>query len=369
MIPVGQWGVQELLPAYSKRPHLFPRKTLSLKAGDPVDLSDLQGKPLTAEVLHEATDRIMAAITRTGRGPARREGAGRALRPEGLGRRARSATRTRSRSGRADDPGRGLRRRFVGYGVQHRARRRGQRRDDLGPARGGVRPDQQHPRERRLLPGHRAARDDHGDARPGARPLPVRSSSSSRCPRRPSAATSSEWAAELPSDAVFVSLMKGIELGTTKRMSEVIAEVTGAGPERIAVVSGPNLAREIALREPAASVVACDDEDVAERLQDAVHSRAFRPYRSTDVLGCELGGAYKNVVGAVRRHGGRARLRRQHHGLADHPRAGRDRAAGDEAGRRPAHADGAGRARRPGRHLLLAALAQPHLRREARARA
>jgi glycerol-3-phosphate dehydrogenase (NAD(P)+) len=106
----------------------------------------------------------------------------------------------------------------------------------------------------------------------------------------------SEWSTQLPDDAVFVSLMKGIELRTTKRMSEVIAEVTGAGPERIAVVSGPNLAREIAMREPAASVVACADEGVAVRLQDAVHSRAFRPYRSTDVLGCELGGAYKNVV-------------------------------------------------------------------------
>jgi len=64
VIPVGQWGVQELLPAYSKRPHLFPRKTISSKVGDPVDLSDLQGKPVTAEILHEATDRIMAAITR-----------------------------------------------------------------------------------------------------------------------------------------------------------------------------------------------------------------------------------------------------------------------------------------------------------------
>ncbi len=79
-------------------------------------------------------------------------------------------------------------------------------------------------------------------------------------------------------------------------MSEVIAEVTGAGPERIAVVSGPNLAREIAVREPAASVIACADETVAARLQDLCHSQAFRPYRSTDVLGCELGGAYKNVV-------------------------------------------------------------------------
>jgi len=105
------------------------------------------------------------------------------------------------------------------------------------------------------------------------------------------------WAPLVPPDAVFISLMKGVELGTTKRMSEVIAEVTGAGPERIAVVSGPNLAKEIALREPAASVVACADDAVAHRVQELCHSRAFRPYRSTDVLGCELGGAYKNVVG------------------------------------------------------------------------
>jgi len=104
------------------------------------------------------------------------------------------------------------------------------------------------------------------------------------------------WARDLPADAVLVSLMKGVELGTVKRMSEVIAEVTGAGPERIAVVSGPNLAKEIARREPAASVVACEDEQVAERLRDLCHSPAFRPYSSTDVIGCELGGAYKNVI-------------------------------------------------------------------------
>ncbi|HEX5087084.1 MAG TPA: NAD(P)H-dependent glycerol-3-phosphate dehydrogenase [Nocardioides sp.] len=106
-----------------------------------------------------------------------------------------------------------------------------------------------------------------------------------------------EWVPFLAPDAVLVSLMKGVELGTLKRMSEVIAEETGAGPERIAVISGPNLAKEIARREPAASVVACADEDVARRLQDRVHSPAFRPYTSVDVLGCELGGAYKNVVG------------------------------------------------------------------------
>ena len=105
-----------------------------------------------------------------------------------------------------------------------------------------------------------------------------------------------EWSPLLPEKAVFVSLMKGVELGTTKRMSEVIAEVTGAGPERIAVVSGPNLAKEIAAREPAASVVACADPDVAQSLQEVCHTRAFRPYWSADVIGCELGGAYKNVV-------------------------------------------------------------------------
>lgn len=106
----------------------------------------------------------------------------------------------------------------------------------------------------------------------------------------------SRWVEVIAPGAVLVSVMKGIELGTTKRMSEVIAEVTGVGPDRIAVVSGPNLAREIAMREPAASVVACAEESVAQRVQDLCHSAGFRPYRSTDVLGCELGGAYKNVV-------------------------------------------------------------------------
>jgi glycerol-3-phosphate dehydrogenase (NAD(P)+) len=106
-----------------------------------------------------------------------------------------------------------------------------------------------------------------------------------------------EWAGSLPQDAVLMSLMKGVELRTLKRMSEVIAEITGAGPERIAVLSGPNLAREIANREPAASVVACEDEAVAARLRELLHGPNFRPYSSVDVIGCELGGAYKNVIG------------------------------------------------------------------------
>ncbi|MDQ6642520.1 MAG: 1-acyl-sn-glycerol-3-phosphate acyltransferase [Actinomycetota bacterium] len=62
VIPIGQWGVQDLLPPYG-RPHIFPRKTIRVKAGDPVDLRDLLGRSQTNEILHEATDRIMASIT------------------------------------------------------------------------------------------------------------------------------------------------------------------------------------------------------------------------------------------------------------------------------------------------------------------
>jgi glycerol-3-phosphate dehydrogenase (NAD(P)+) len=105
-----------------------------------------------------------------------------------------------------------------------------------------------------------------------------------------------DWAALLPPGALLVSLMKGIELGSCHRMSEVIGQVAGAPEERIAVVSGPNLAREIARREHAATVVACTDNDAAERLQRACHTGYFRPYTNPDVIGCELGGAVKNVI-------------------------------------------------------------------------
>jgi glycerol-3-phosphate dehydrogenase (NAD(P)+) len=105
-----------------------------------------------------------------------------------------------------------------------------------------------------------------------------------------------QWRDQLPGDAVLLSLIKGIELGTGDRMSQVIAEVTGAGPDRVAVVSGPNIAPEIAARQYSATVVACADESVAERLQAAAHSAYFRPYTNSDVVGCELGGSVKNVI-------------------------------------------------------------------------
>jgi 1-acyl-sn-glycerol-3-phosphate acyltransferase len=63
VIPTAQWGAQHILAPYGKRPHLLPRKTISVRVGDPVPLDDLRGKPLTPDVLHLATDRVMAEIT------------------------------------------------------------------------------------------------------------------------------------------------------------------------------------------------------------------------------------------------------------------------------------------------------------------
>ncbi len=106
----------------------------------------------------------------------------------------------------------------------------------------------------------------------------------------------SDWSRFIASDATLVSLMKGIEVGTTKRMSEVIVESAGVAPDRVAVISGPNLAAEIAAEQPAATVVACLDVDRAALVQRSIRTRYFRPYTNDDVVGCELGGAVKNVI-------------------------------------------------------------------------
>jgi glycerol-3-phosphate dehydrogenase (NAD(P)+) len=104
------------------------------------------------------------------------------------------------------------------------------------------------------------------------------------------------WSALIAPDAVLVSLIKGVELDTCDRMSEVISQVTGWPAAQIAVISGPNLAREIADRQFAATVVASTSVPTAEALQRACHTPYFRPYTNPDVTGCELGGAVKNVI-------------------------------------------------------------------------
>jgi len=104
------------------------------------------------------------------------------------------------------------------------------------------------------------------------------------------------WAPELPAQATLLSLAKGVELGSLQRMSEVVREVTGADAARIAVLTGPNLAGEIAVEQPTATVIACLDHDRALVVQKACVTGYFRPYTNTDVVGCELAGAYKNVI-------------------------------------------------------------------------
>jgi len=104
------------------------------------------------------------------------------------------------------------------------------------------------------------------------------------------------WVGLIPPDALMVSLMKGIELDTGMRMSQVIAEAADWPADQIAVISGPNLAREIAERQYAATVVACGNQQAAEHLQKACHTGYFRPYTNPDVIGCELGGAVKNPI-------------------------------------------------------------------------
>jgi glycerol-3-phosphate dehydrogenase (NAD(P)+) len=92
----------------------------------------------------------------------------------------------------------------------------------------------------------------------------------------------------------IISLSKGIENETNLRMSEVIGEVLPDVPA--GVLTGPNLAREVAEGQPAASVVALRDEALARRIQKLVHTRTFRVYMGTDVVGCEVAGATKNVM-------------------------------------------------------------------------
>jgi glycerol-3-phosphate dehydrogenase (NAD(P)+) len=104
------------------------------------------------------------------------------------------------------------------------------------------------------------------------------------------------WRPLLPAGAVLVSLMKGVEHGTHLRMSEVVRQVAEVGEDRVVVVSGPNLAREIAQRQPTASVVASADPDAAELVARTSSAPYFRPYTHTDVIGVELGGAVKNVI-------------------------------------------------------------------------
>ncbi|HLP23361.1 MAG TPA: NAD(P)H-dependent glycerol-3-phosphate dehydrogenase [Microbacteriaceae bacterium] len=100
----------------------------------------------------------------------------------------------------------------------------------------------------------------------------------------------------LPPEATVVSLMKGVEKDTFLRMSEVIADVLPIDPARIAVVSGPNLALEIAKEQPTAAVVASTDIDTATAVASVARNAYFRSFVTTDVIGTEFGGILKNLI-------------------------------------------------------------------------
>jgi len=100
----------------------------------------------------------------------------------------------------------------------------------------------------------------------------------------------------LAPDAIVVSLMKGLERGTDARPSQVCQEALGIGPERFAVLSGPNLALEIARGEPTATVVASASRATADRVAALTAGPTFRPYTNGDVVGVEVGGIVKNVI-------------------------------------------------------------------------
>ncbi len=104
-------------------------------------------------------------------------------------------------------------------------------------------------------------------------------------------------APHLGPDAIVLCGSKGLEIGSLKRMSEVMTEELPAGlRERIAMLSGPNIAREVARGLPSAAVIAAADRAVAEAARETLNTATFRVYTSNDVTGVELGGALKNII-------------------------------------------------------------------------
>lgn len=97
-------------------------------------------------------------------------------------------------------------------------------------------------------------------------------------------------------NAIVVTAAKGLEAGTFKRMSQIVAEEIPQVEGRVAALSGPNHAEEVGLQHPTASVVASNSAAVAEAIQEAYMLPYFRVYTNPDIIGVELGGALKNII-------------------------------------------------------------------------
>lgn len=106
--------------------------------------------------------------------------------------------------------------------------------------------------------------------------------------------TLGEWKEFFSSSSIIVSTLKGIEISTQMRMTEVIEDVLGS--HKIAIITGPNLADELVLRQPAGAVAAAQTIELAELIRDLFRTPYYRVYTSVDVMGCELSGAIKSVI-------------------------------------------------------------------------
>ena len=285
MIPVGQWGAHDLLYPYAKKPHLVPRAKITMKVGDPVPLDDLRAQqPRTPEVINQATDadhggahRTWSRTSAARQAPAerfdpRKHGPQRDRRLPQAGAEAAAMTRICVLGAGSWGTAFSLVLADAGNDVTLWARREevcetiNQRRENTDYLPGVE------------LPAKVTATHDTERALADAEVVVF------AVPSQTFRANLEQWAPYVPSSAVMVSLMKGVELGTLKRMSEVIAEVTDAGPARIAVVSGPEpLPRDRPARAGGVGGGVCRRVRRAAAAAAACTRPAFRPYTSVDV--------------------------------------------------------------------------------------
>jgi glycerol-3-phosphate dehydrogenase (NAD(P)+) len=105
-----------------------------------------------------------------------------------------------------------------------------------------------------------------------------------------------QWSGILNPELPIISTLKGIEVSSQLRMTEVIRQVIGISEDMLAILTGPNLAREVVQRQPAGAVVASTSQQLADLTAQVFNAPYFRVYTSNDVIGCELAGAAKNVI-------------------------------------------------------------------------
>ena len=104
------------------------------------------------------------------------------------------------------------------------------------------------------------------------------------------------WSVRFPRNLPIISTLKGVEATTMARMTEVVIQELGVSQQSIGLITGPNLAGELALRQPAGAVAASENPEISQLIVDLFSTKYFRIYPSQDLVGCELAGAAKSVI-------------------------------------------------------------------------